>query len=119
MTKDKRHRTRIKAGFEAYVTIGDVVIPVETKDVSLKGALLSGCGDCHIGTECELHIPLSPGIRIVTEGVVVREEGGTSAMEFTEMDEVSFTFLHRMVQLNSQAPDSIDDELIQEFEKFE
>ena len=119
MSENKRHRTRVDAGFEAYVTIGDVVIPVETKNVSLKGALLAGCEDCHTGTECELHIPLSPGIRIVADGVVVREGDGESAMEFTEMDELSFTFLHRMVQLNTASPEAIDDELIQEFEKFE
>lgn len=119
MTQDKRQRTRVDAGFEAYVTIGDVVIPVETKNISLKGALLTGCEDCFIGTECELHIPLSPGIRIVADGNVVRKGRDGIAMEFTEMDELSFTFLHRMVQLNAEEPESIDDELVQEFDKFE
>lgn len=119
MTADKRQRTRVDAGFEAYVTVGDVVIPVETKNVSLKGALLVGCEDCFLGQRCELHIPLSPGIRIVADGIVVRKGADGIAMEFTEMDELSFTFLHRMVQLNTEAPEEIDDELIQEFKKFE
>jgi len=118
MSLEHRNRTRIHAGFEAYVTIGDVVIPVETKNISLKGALLKGCDDCLIDTECELHIPLSPGIRIVIKGAVVRVKKNEVAMVFTTMDELSFTELHRLVQLNSPNPDAIDDELLQVFEKL-
>lgn len=116
MTVEKRHRTRIHAGFEAYVTVEDVVIPVETKDISLKGALLEGCDDCLVGTHCELHLPLSPGVRIVADGDVIRAKDGVIAMLFREMDELSFTFLHRLVQLNSKDPDAIDDELLEIFE---
>ena len=119
MSKDKRHSTRIHAGFEAYVTVGDVVIPVATKNISLKGALLEGCDDCLIGTQCELHIPLSPGIRIVADGDIVRAKDNEIAMVFREMDELSFTFLHRLVQLNAPEPEVIDEELLQVFEKFE
>lgn len=118
MSDNKRHGTRVKAGFEAYVTIGDVVIPVETKNLSLKGALLGGCDVCHVGTICELHLPLSPGTRIVVEGDVVRAKGDTIAMVFKEMDELSFTYLHRLVQLNADDPDAIDDEMLDIFKKL-
>lgn len=119
MTKEKRQGVRVSAGFEAYVTVGDVVMPVETKNISLKGALLKGCDDCLVGTSCELHIPLSPGIRIVVDGDVVRAGDGEIAMIFREMDDLSFTFLHRLVQLNASDPEAVDDELMQVFEKFE
>jgi hypothetical protein len=118
MSEDKRRNTRVEAGFEAYVTVGDVVMPVRTRNLSLKGALLTGCGDCEEGTRCELHLPLSPGVRIVVEGVIRRTKGDEAAMSFTEMDELSFTFLHRLVQLNAPDPDTIDDELLDVFEKF-
>nr|WP_321260272.1 PilZ domain-containing protein [uncultured Pseudodesulfovibrio sp.] len=118
MSKNKRRSTRVSAGFEAYVSIGDVVIPVATKNLSLKGALLTGCEDCKPGTHCELHLPLSPGIRIVVDGEIVRHGKTESAMTFKEMDELSFTFLHRLVTLNANEPDDVDEELLQIFEKF-
>ena len=118
MSDEKRRGTRIEADFEAYVTIGDLVIPVSTRNLSLKGALLDGCEDCKSGTRCELHLPLSPGIRIVVEGEIVRHEGGSTAMVFKEMDELSFTFLHRLVTLNADDPDEVDEELLQVFEKM-
>ncbi|MBI9081229.1 MAG: PilZ domain-containing protein [Pseudodesulfovibrio sp.] len=118
MTRENRRRTRVKAGFEAYVTVGDVVIPVETRNLSLKGALLTGCDDCLAGTNCELHLPLSPGIRIVVDGDIVRHSKDEIAMVFREMDELSFTFLHRLVTLNAEEADEIDDELLHVFDKL-
>jgi len=118
MSSDKRHSTRVDAGFEAYVTVDDIVIPVATKNISMKGALLEGCDDCFAGTEAELHIPLSPSVRIVTDGDIIRAKDGVIAMKFKEMDELSFTFLHRLVQLNAPDPDAVDDELLEIFEKF-
>ena len=111
MSRDKRRRTRIEADFEAYVTVGDVVVPVATRNISLKGALLEGCDECLVGTSCELNIPLAPNIRIVIEGDVIRAEDNEIAMIFREMDDLSFASLHRLVQLNALDPDAIDDEL--------
>jgi len=118
MSSNKRHSTRIDAGFEAYVTVDDLVIPVATKNISMKGALLAGCDDCIPGTTAELHIPLSPSVRIVTDGDIIRAQNGIIAMKFKEMDDLSFTFLHRLVQLNALDPDAVDDELMEIFEKF-
>ena len=118
MSSEQRQRTRIHVGFEAYVTVGDVVIPVETRNLSLKGALLTGCEDCPVGTNCELHLPLSPGVRIVVDGEIVRVKDKDVAMAFTEMDELSFTFLHRLVQLNSKEPDAVDDEILEALKTF-
>ncbi|MEF2230190.1 MAG: PilZ domain-containing protein [Pseudodesulfovibrio sp.] len=111
MSKEQRRGTRVEADFEAYVTVGDVVMPVATRNLSLKGALLEGCDDCPEGTACELNIPLAPGVRIVVEGRVVRAGDGGVAMAFHEMDDLSFATLHRLVQLNASDPDVIDDEL--------
>lgn len=119
MSENKRHRTRVDADFQAYVTVGDVVIPVETKNISLKGALLEGCDKCLAGTMAELNIPLSPGVRIVADGDILRAKDGEIAILFREMDELSFTFLHRLVQLNASDPDAVDDELMEIFEKFQ
>lgn len=111
MSSEKRRGTRVKAGFEAYVTVGDVVIPVATRDLSLKGALVEGCDDCAAGTACELNIPLAPGVRIVVEGEVVRTGEGGSAVAFTEIDDLSFATLHRLIQLNADDAEVIDEEL--------
>ncbi|AMK09918.1 MAG: PilZ domain-containing protein [Pseudodesulfovibrio sp.] len=118
MTSDQRRGTRVSADFEAYVTIDDVVTPVATRNLSLKGALLSGCEDCQSGITCELHLPLSPGVRIVVTGEIVRIKGDYAAMSFKEMDELSFTFLHRLVTLNADDPEEVDEELMRIFEKF-
>jgi hypothetical protein len=118
MDRNKRNSTRIDADFEAYVTIGEVVTPVTTRNLSLKGALLYGCEDCVAGTPCELHLPLSPGIRIVVAGEIVRIKGNYAAMSFKEMDELSFTFLHRLVTLNADHPEEVDEDLLRIFEKF-
>jgi len=118
MTSYQRRGTRIDADFEAYITIGDVVIPVTTRNLSMKGALLQGCEGCKAGTDCELHLPLSPGTRIVVEGQIVRVKRNQAAISFQEMDELSFTFLHRLVTLNAEHPDEVDEELLQIFEKF-
>lgn len=117
MTHDQRRGTRVKADFEAYITLDDVIIPVETRNLSMKGALITGCEDCATGSHCELNIPLTPGIRIVVEGEIVRTEQKVTGMVFKEMDDLSFTFLHRLVQLNATDPDAINDELLQIFEK--
>ncbi|MDD3311036.1 PilZ domain-containing protein [Pseudodesulfovibrio sp.] len=111
MSSEKRRGTRVKADFEAYVTVGDVVIPVSTRNLSLKGALLDGCEDCLMGTACELNIPLAPGLRIVVEGEVVRVGESGVGMVFKEMDDLSFATLHRLVQLNADDPEAIDEEL--------
>ncbi|QJB56243.1 PilZ domain-containing protein [Pseudodesulfovibrio sp. zrk46] len=118
MSENKRHRTRISAGFDAYVNVGDIVIPVETRNISMNGALLEGCDDCLVGTRAELNIPLSPGVRIVVEGDVLRASDGLVAMKFREMDELSFTFLHRLVQLNAPDPEAVDQELMEIFRKL-
>ncbi len=111
MTQNKRRGTRIEADFEAYVTVGDTVIPVATRNLSLKGALLEGCDDCMEGASCELNIPLAPGVRIVVEGDIIRAENKEIAMVFREMDDLSFASLHRLVQLNAADPEAVDDEL--------
>jgi len=113
MSREKRRGTRVNADFEAYVTVGDVVIPVSTRNLSLKGALLDGCDDCLAGTACELNIPLAPGLRIVVDGQVVRAGEKGVGMVFKEMDDLSFATLHRLVQLNAEDPDAIDEELEQ------
>lgn len=111
MSRNKRRGTRIEADFEAYVTVGDVVVPVATRNLSMEGALLEGCDECLVGTSCELNIPLAPNIRIVIEGDVVRAEDNEIAMVFKEMDDLSFASLHRLIQLNAPDADVIDDEL--------
>ena len=109
----------MSADFEAYITIGEVVTPVSTRNLSMKGALLYGCEDCLTGTECELQpARCPPGIRIVVTGELVRVKGSYAAMSFKEMDELSFTFLHRLVTLNAEHPDEVDEELLRVFEKF-
>lgn len=111
MTQNKRRGTRIEADFEAYVTVGDTVVPVATRNLSLKGALLEGCDDCLVGTSCELNIPLAPSVRIVVEGDIIRSENKGIAMVFREMDDLSFASLHRLVQLNAEDPEAVDEEL--------
>ena len=112
MENEKRLCTRVEAAFEAYITVDKTITPVKSKDISLKGAFLIDDGSLPVGSACELHLPLAPGMRIVIDGVIVRAKTGGVAMEFQSMDDMSFSMLRRLVQLNSQDPDVIDREMV-------
>ncbi|MDD4731911.1 MAG: PilZ domain-containing protein [Desulfovibrio sp.] len=111
MTEDKRRRSRVKAGFEASLFVDGKAVPVRTRDVSLKGALLECDKDLAEGTPCELQLGLGPGLRLSIDALVARSSEQGLAVEFQGMDDQSFNHLLQIVRLNADDADMIEDEL--------
>ncbi|SKA97108.1 PilZ domain-containing protein [Paucidesulfovibrio gracilis DSM 16080] len=111
MSEDKRRRSRVKAGFEASLVVDGKAVPVRTRDVSLKGALLSCDKEFTEGTPCELRLGLGPGLRLSMDARVARATDHGLAIEFQAMDDQSFTHLLQIVRLNADDADAIEDEL--------
>ncbi len=108
---DKRRYSRAKAGFQAEIVVAGVTSMVTTLNLSMKGLLATGNTSLVESETCEVHIPLAPAVRIVVEGRIVRADEEATAVDFMGMDEESFAILHRVVQLNAEDADVIDEEL--------
>lgn len=111
MSDDKRRRSRVKAGFEASLVVDGKAVPARTKDLSLKGALVSCGKEFPEGTPCVLRLGLGPGLRLSIDGKVARIIGEGLGVEFDGMDDQSFGHLLQIVRLNAVDPDAIEDEL--------
>lgn len=111
MTPNKRRRSRVQAGFTVELVRQGVHVEAETMNLSLKGILCSPAPGFAPENECEVHIRLSEEIEIIINGIVVRSDEVGIAIDFMQMDEVSFTHLRRLIQFNAQDADSIDEEL--------
>ncbi len=108
---NKRRHSRADAGFQAEIVMGGITSIVTTRNLSMKGLLATGNLSLVEGKTCEVRIPLAPGLRIVVEGRIVRADKEATAVDFMGMDEESFTILHRVMQLNAEDADVIDEEL--------
>ncbi|MGE4290597.1 MAG: PilZ domain-containing protein [Desulfovibrio sp.] len=111
MSEDKRRRSRVKAGFEASLVVDGKAVPARTRDLSLKGALVSCDKDYPENTNCVLRLGLGPGLRLSIDGKVARKTAQGLAIEFEGMDDQSFGHLLQIVRLNAENPDIIEDEL--------
>lgn len=111
MDQNKRRRTRVQAGFTVMLHKGDTASVAESHNLSLKGLLCDPVEGFQVGDECEVSITLSEEAVIMVNAKVVRADKGGLAVDFTSMDEMSFTHLRRLIQFNAPDADSIDDEL--------
>ncbi|WP_022663309.1 PilZ domain-containing protein [Paucidesulfovibrio longus] len=111
MSEDKRRRSRVKAGFEASLVVDGKAVPARTRDLSLKGALVSCDKEYPANTPCVLRLGLGPGLRLSVDGKVARKTPQGLAVEFEGMDDQSFGHLLQIVRLNAEDPDQIEDEL--------
>lgn len=111
MSEDKRRRSRVKAGFEASLVVDGKAVPARTKDLSLKGVLVSCDKEYEADTPCVLRLGLGPGLRLSIDGKVARTTPQGVAVEFQGMDAQSFGHLLQIVRLNADDPDQIEDEL--------
>ncbi len=111
MDQNKRRRTRIEAEFTIMLHKGETAAVAESHNLSLKGLLCDPVKGFEVGDECEVSITLSEDAVIMVNAKVVRSDDGGLAVDFTSMDEMSFTHLRRLIQFNAQDADSIDNEL--------
>ncbi len=87
-------------------------IVVESRNISLKGVACSPSPDLHEDALCQVVISLTPGIRAVITGKVVRASEGEAAIDFLAMDPDSFTRLKKIVEYHSQCPEAVTRELL-------
>ena len=111
MDKNRRKRSRVETEFEVTLRVEDRTVPVSTVNISLKGMLLATSERLEPGQECEMHLSLSEGVDIFADSKVVRSDGETTAVDFLEMDELSFHHLREIVRLHADDADEIDHEL--------
>lgn len=111
MGQNKRRRTRVEAGFSVMLHKGEISAVAESRNLSLKGILCGPVPGFAVDDECEVVINLSEEAVIRILSRVVRSDEDGLALDFNSMDEQSFTFLHRLVQFNSNDADTIDSEL--------
>ncbi|WP_432735008.1 PilZ domain-containing protein [Maridesulfovibrio sp. FT414] len=111
MVQNKRRRTRVEAGFTVKLHKDGIDAGAESHNLSLKGLLCDPVQGFAVGDDCEVSLSLSEDVEIFISAKVVRADDTGLAVDFTSMDEVSFTHLRRLIQFNAQDADAIDSEL--------
>lgn len=109
----KRTRTRVPVQFQAFVECADQPVYVVTKDLSLKGVRCEAedLPKVNPGDFCTLAMTLGEDIPIIIHSVVVRQDEGSMALAFRDMDVRSFAHLRQIVRHASKDADSIDAEI--------
>jgi hypothetical protein len=111
---NRRKRSRVRGSYEGILALRGKEWPVLTRDISLKGALISASVLPPLREECTLRIPLSDDIALEMEGIIVRVGSDDAAMDFTGMDEETYAHLSTMVRLRVANADLVDREELEE-----
>jgi len=117
MSDNQRKRTRIVGHFQATVTVQDRETSVVTENLSLKGMLCApegGDPDWSAGAPCLVRIKLADSVELAIQGQVIRADSQDAAIDFSSMDEDSYTHLRNIIRFAAQDPDAIDAEQIEQ-----
>lgn len=116
--EDHRKRTRVEGKFKGKLEFASRSLAMTTENVSLKGVL------CDIdtpdapppksGDNCLVVLPLTQETELSIHGKVVRSSEKRVAVDFTSMDEESYSHLRNIIRFSSTDPDAIDREQAQE-----
>jgi len=104
MGRERRKRTRVPLDFKVLVTIDNLEIPVHSRNISLKGLLCSPDSRFQAKQRCHVTLNLSPEVRAVIQGWVVRAGAKETAIDFVEMDAESFSHLKKIVEYHTAHP---------------
>jgi len=85
---------------------------LKTKNISLKGLSATAEPALVINEKCHLKIFLAPDSVIEIEGKVIRSDKKEVAIDFIQLDETSFYYLHNLVRFQSVDPDKVDEEML-------
>lgn len=112
MGDERRRRTRIEGQYDGLLIVGDMEYPVVTQNVSLKGILCRSAENIPLsdGAPCIIVLTLAPGAHPEMEARLIRQRDGILAVDFTGMDERSYSHLRNVVRYMSDDPDLIDSE---------
>jgi hypothetical protein len=111
MGRERRKRTRIPIRFEVRIIVDGQDYHVQTKNLSLKGILLTTEQLFTPEQLCQVVLTLSSEIVITIEGKIIRSDSEATAIDFISMDEDSFFHLRRVVEYNAVDVDQVDAEL--------
>ncbi|WP_027184941.1 PilZ domain-containing protein [Desulfovibrio inopinatus] len=113
MKDNHRRRSRVNAEFQVEVCCDRSKLPIKSKNISLKGMLLSFTDRLKMDQLCILNFTLTSDIQFKIKAKVVRtsEDFGT-AVDFVSMNESAFYHLRNIVRYSSEDADAIDHELI-------
>lgn len=116
--EDHRKRTRVQGHFKGKLEFASRTLTITTENVSLKGVLCDLLDPEAVppksGDKCLVVLPLSQDITLSVHGQVVRSSGERVAVDFTAMDEDSYTHLRNIVRFSADDPDAIDKEQTRE-----
>jgi len=118
MPDTRRKRTRVEGHFQGHIEIDGRTVAFTTENLSVKGMLcrLEEGADLDVGQPCAVLLPLGSGVVIHVEAVVARLGSpgeAQTAVDFTGMDEISYTHLRNVVRYAAEDPDAIDMEQAQ------
>lgn len=112
---DLRKFTRINRSLEAIVQLSGRTLSGRTRDVSLRGALVT-CGEVlSLGTTCTCSLILDGGdgqVRIRASGVVMRHVADGMGIRFDELlDRESYDHLCQLIRYNALDPEKAEREI--------
>lgn len=117
MGSERRTNTRVTAMFDACIIIDRQAIPVKTWNLSLRGMECATDRRFSEGKTCIIEFILSPEIRFIIQGKLVRVGIRETGIYFKTMDEDSFFHLKRLVQYNAENPEMIEEECAAPFHR--
>lgn len=112
---EQREFTRINRSLEVVVELPGRMFAGHTRDVSLRGALVSCAQVLSLGTTCTVTLLLDGGeqiVRIRAAAVVVRHVADGLALRFEELlDPESYAHLCQLIRYNALDPDKAEREI--------
>lgn len=109
---NRRRRTRVPVRLKVTIRCDGQEIPVESRNLSLKGL---ACGPDRRFREnccCEVILRLATDLQAVIRGRVVRASDTETAIDFLAMDPESFFHLLRIVEHHAPAGEAVLRELL-------
>jgi len=122
-TSNRRKNSRVP--FRATVTLtfgAKRYEQCETRDLSMKGVFVKGITGHKPGERCALELCLTgttSNLCLQMQGEIVRCQEDGCGLRFAEVDLDSFYHLKNILYYNSENPDSLDEEFLDQIETFQ
>ena len=117
MNQERRKNTRVQFQTTADVRFSDTSYSqCETENLSIKGVSVLGITGHQIGEECSLSLALSGStseLKLTMQAIIVRLQKDSIGLKFTEVDLDSFYHLKNIIYYNSEDPDKVENELLE------
>lgn len=123
--KNRRENERVPFQTTAALRFADAVYEnQDVRNLSMRGAFVAGVSGMEVGDQCKVELFLSGSssslrLEMLCEVVRVADEG--VGLHFIELDADTFFHLKNIVYYNSEDPDHLEDQLLEDIpdEAFE